>query len=170
MESCPLHHDRMHCPTILWRRNWRRSALVWLAALLISLATVDRDVAADEMEYYRLAAQQPGTETFALGVGIASLVKLIVLPHSSVDLDVMITSGFLENFAKINQSDTHFALLKTNWQDLSGEATENINIASSPLQHCITMMISRQSWSLETMLINALFTKLRRPFSRIYLT
>ena len=94
--------------------------LFGLLALLISVATLDRHAFAQGSEYYRLAAQEAGSEVYALGVGIASLVKLNVLPAEAVDLDVTITSGFLESFVLINRGDAHFGLLKANWDDLVG--------------------------------------------------
>ncbi|MEM8949306.1 MAG: phosphate ABC transporter substrate-binding/OmpA family protein [Pseudomonadota bacterium] len=112
---------------------WSRLCLGLICASLAFL-TDSGSVTAQDRKAYQLVTGDVASQTYAIGIGISSLVKIEVMPETGIDLEAVPTSGFLESFVLLNQGDADFALLRGDWNQLisgAADATEKGAFAST---------------------------------------
>jgi outer membrane protein OmpA-like peptidoglycan-associated protein len=84
--------------------------LPWLLpAFLFSVLTPAKDAAA---VVYQMAVGHQNGSTYALGVGVSSLIKVKTLPKEDIDLDTVITENAAASLAAMRRGEVQFALIQ----------------------------------------------------------
>lgn len=100
------------------RRIGRSALFAFYLALWTVMSMPSGSATAQDVQSYRLVTGQPGSSIYTAGVGISTLVKVELTPEAGIDLDPVVTSGFLESFALLNEGEADFAVLSAVWSDL----------------------------------------------------
>jgi outer membrane protein OmpA-like peptidoglycan-associated protein len=94
------------------------SSNVFLFALLAIAIVLQTGSARAASGKYLMVTGQPETPSYAISVGISSLVKVQLMPSKGLDLDTTPTSGLLESFSRLKNNEAQFALLGAVWKDI----------------------------------------------------
>lgn len=115
------------------RKIGRRVLFVCFMAIWTVMSVRGGSAIAQDIQSYRLVTGQPGSSNYTTGVGISTLVKVELTPRAGIDLDPVVTSGFLESFALLNRDEADFAVLSAVWSDLM--PTDGLSESDATFDH-----------------------------------
>jgi len=81
---------------------------------------------------YQMVVGRSADQSYSVGLGIASLIKVKLLPKIGIDLDAIETFGNEEALNLLNQGEADFALLSDVWDDLLSTETNPDGVQTSP--------------------------------------
>ena len=87
------------------------SSRQWMVLPLVLFFLVAHSMNGHALTSYQLATGHPTGSTYGLGVGIASLVKVKILPSVGIDLNTVITKGNDASLEALRDQQVEFALI-----------------------------------------------------------
>lgn len=100
------------------RWAWGRLRHLCLVGAFLVLPAVDQVSFAEETKIYRMVVGNSTGRSYSVGIGIASLVKVKLLPRAGIDMNAIETPGNVEALVSLSRGEADFALLSDFWDDL----------------------------------------------------